>query len=55
MWIILFTFHDEPEVQRLSRAAGIHAVVPKSKAVTHLVAQAETLIAPPLGSCGIAS
>jgi hypothetical protein len=33
------------EVDRLSSAAGIHAVVPKSKAATHLVAQAEALIA----------
>ena len=55
VWIILFTFHDEPEMQRLSRAAGIHAVVPKSKAVTHLVAQAEALTASRLGPCGIAS
>jgi DNA-binding NarL/FixJ family response regulator len=43
--IILFSAHDGPEVQRLSRKAGIHAVVPKSKAATHLVAQAEALIA----------
>ena len=37
--------HIYPEVDRLSSAAGIHAVVPKSKAATHLVAQAEALIA----------
>ena len=55
VWIILFTVHDEPEVQRLSRAAGIHAVVQKSKAATHLVAQAETLTASRLESCRIAS
>ena len=44
-WLILFTGHDLPEVQRLSRAAGIHAVVRKSNAATHLVAQAEALVA----------
>jgi two-component system, NarL family, nitrate/nitrite response regulator NarL len=42
--LILFTAYDGPEVSRLSRAAGIHAVVPKSKAVTHLIAQAEALV-----------
>jgi DNA-binding NarL/FixJ family response regulator len=44
VWIILFSNHDGPEVQRLSRDAGIHAVVPKSKAATHLIPQAEALI-----------
>jgi two-component system nitrate/nitrite response regulator NarL len=44
VWLILFTSYDGPEVSRLSRAAGIHAVVPKSKAVTHLIAQAEALV-----------
>ena len=44
VWLILFTAHDGPEVQRLSRKAGIHAVVPKSMAATHLVAQAEALV-----------
>jgi DNA-binding NarL/FixJ family response regulator len=43
VWIILFTDHEFPEVQRLAREVGIHAVVPKSKASTHLIAQAETL------------
>ena len=33
VWLILFTSHDLPEVERLSRAAGIHAVVPKDKAL----------------------
>jgi two-component system, NarL family, nitrate/nitrite response regulator NarL len=42
--IILFSAHDGPEVQRLSRKAGIHAVVPKSKAATHLVSQAHALL-----------
>ena len=45
VWLILFTAHNGPEVDRLSTAAGIHAVVPKSKAATHLVAQAEALVA----------
>ena len=45
MWLILFTANDGPEVQQLSRSAGIHAVVPKNKAATHLVAQAEVLVA----------
>ena len=45
VWLILFTAHDGPEVQRLSRGAGIHAVVSKSNAVTHLIAQAEALVA----------
>jgi DNA-binding NarL/FixJ family response regulator len=44
VWLILFTAHDGPEVTRLSHEAGIHAVVPKSKAVTHLIAQAEALV-----------
>lgn len=44
VWLILFTAHDGPEVQRLSRAAGIHAVVQKSSASTHLIAQAEALV-----------
>lgn len=46
VWLILFTAYDDPEVQRLSRAAGIHAVVPKSKAATHLIRQAESLVYP---------
>lgn len=47
VWLILFTAHNGPEVDRLSREAGIHAVVPKSKAATHLIAQAEALVARP--------
>jgi integrase len=39
--LILFTSHELPEVQRLSRAAGFHAVVLKSNASTQLIAQAE--------------
>jgi DNA-binding NarL/FixJ family response regulator len=42
--IILLTSYEDAEVNRLSRRVGIHAVVPKSKAATHLVAQAYTLL-----------
>lgn len=45
VWLVLFSSHDLPEVERLSQAAGIHAVVPKHKATTHLIPQAEALIA----------
>jgi DNA-binding NarL/FixJ family response regulator len=45
VWLILFTAHDGAEVSRLASAAGIHAVIPKSKASTYLVAQAEALAA----------
>jgi DNA-binding NarL/FixJ family response regulator len=45
VWLILFTAHDGAEVRRLSRAAGIHAVVPKDRPSTHLIAQAEALVA----------
>jgi DNA-binding NarL/FixJ family response regulator len=45
VWLILFTVHDLPEVHRLSRAAGIHAVVLKSNGATHLITQAEALVA----------
>jgi DNA-binding NarL/FixJ family response regulator len=31
VWLILFTSHAALEVERLSREAGIHAVVPKPK------------------------
>jgi DNA-binding NarL/FixJ family response regulator len=48
VWIILLTAHEFPEVQRLLRETGIHAVVPKTKADTHLIAQAESLIYPTL-------
>lgn len=43
--LIMFTTHDFPQLFQLARSAGIHAVVSKSKAVTHLVAQAEALLA----------
>ncbi len=45
VWLILFTTDHFPEVERLSRAAGIHAVVPKHNAATHLIPQAEALVA----------
>ena len=45
VWLILFTAHDVPDVQRLSRAAGIHAVVKKTNAAAHLITQAEQLVA----------
>jgi two-component system nitrate/nitrite response regulator NarL len=45
VWLILFTSYYLPEVERLSRAAGIHAIVPKDKAATHLIPQAEALFA----------
>ena len=45
VWLILFTAHDLPEVQRLSLGAGIHAVVLKSNGAHHLIAQAEALVA----------
>ena len=43
VWLILFTTHDFPQLSQVAHSAGIHAVVPKSKAVTHLIAQAEAL------------
>jgi two-component system, NarL family, nitrate/nitrite response regulator NarL len=45
VWLILFTSYDLPELELVSRAAGIHAVVPKDKAATHLIPQAEALVA----------
>jgi two-component system, NarL family, nitrate/nitrite response regulator NarL len=44
VWIILFTSHDWPELHQLARAAGIHAVVPKGSASTHLIKHAEALV-----------
>jgi len=43
VWLILLTTHEFPELSGVARSAGIHAVVHKSKAVTHLIAQAEAL------------
>ena len=45
VWLILFTAHDGPEVNRLSLEAGIQAVVPKSEAAVDLIAQAQALVA----------
>jgi two-component system nitrate/nitrite response regulator NarL len=44
VWIILFSMYDYPDILRASKAAGIHAVVAKSKASTHLIPQAEALV-----------
>jgi two-component system nitrate/nitrite response regulator NarL len=44
--LILLTAHNGPEVERLSRAAGVHAVVPKSQAAAKLIAQARALLTP---------
>ena len=45
VWLILSTSHASPVVERLSREAGMHAVLPKQKATTHLIPQAEALFA----------
>jgi DNA-binding NarL/FixJ family response regulator len=51
--LILLTTHEYPELSQVAHAAGIHAVVPKSEAATHLIAQAETLFGmTPLGATG---
>ena len=44
VYIILFSNHNGPQVERLSRDAGIHAVVHKSNVTTDLLPQAEALI-----------
>jgi two-component system nitrate/nitrite response regulator NarL len=43
VWLILLTSYDLPELEMLSREAGIHAVVSKDRAATHLVPQAVAL------------
>ena len=43
--LILFTHHDGHPVELLAKAAGIHAVVPKSQAASRLIAQAQALLA----------
>lgn len=42
--LILFTMHDGPEVERLAKMAGIHAVIGKSRATT-LIAMVQALMA----------
>ncbi len=42
--LILLTAHNGPQVDQLSRAAGIQAVVPKSEAAARLVGQAQALL-----------
>jgi DNA-binding NarL/FixJ family response regulator len=44
--IILLTSHEFLDGHRLLQESGIHAVVPKSQANTHLIAQAESLVYP---------
>jgi two-component system, NarL family, response regulator NreC len=44
--IILLTAHNGLEVERLSREAGVHAVVPKSQASLKLIQQAQALVEP---------
>jgi two-component system, NarL family, nitrate/nitrite response regulator NarL len=43
--IILFTVQDGSEVERLARAAGIHAVVSKNQAPSQLILQAHAVLA----------
>lgn len=43
--IILFTVQEGREVERLARAAGVHAVVSKNQAVSKLILQARSLLA----------
>ena len=43
--LILFTAHDGNQVQRLAKAAGINAVVPKGKSSSELIALAKALVA----------
>jgi DNA-binding NarL/FixJ family response regulator len=43
--LILFTHHDGHPVELLAKAAGIHAVVPKSQAAARLITQAHALAA----------
>lgn len=42
--LILLTTHDFPQLDQLARSAGIHAVVQKRNAGTHLIPQAEALV-----------
>jgi DNA-binding NarL/FixJ family response regulator len=44
VWMILLTSHDWPELHRLARAAGIHAVVQKGSASAYLIKHAEALV-----------
>jgi len=42
--LILLTVHNGPEVERLSREAGLDAVVPKNQASSRLIVQARALL-----------
>ena len=44
VWLILLTLYEQPEVHRKAKGAGIHAVVNKSNASTHLIPRAEALL-----------
>ena len=41
--LILFTMYDGPEIERLAKVAGIHAVIAKSQATT-LIAEGQALL-----------
>ena len=45
--IILFTQHEGSEVERRAQAAGIDAVVSKTRAASELVLKSQALLAPP--------
>jgi two-component system, NarL family, nitrate/nitrite response regulator NarL len=45
VWLILFTSHDAPGLEVLSRAAGIHVVVSKDKGPSFLIERAAALVA----------
>ncbi|PYX59857.1 MAG: DNA-binding response regulator [Acidobacteria bacterium] len=42
--LILFTVSEGPEVDRLARAAGIHAVVPKIRGASKLILKGQALL-----------
>jgi two-component system nitrate/nitrite response regulator NarL len=44
VWLILLTLYEQPEVHKKAKMAGIHAVVSKAKASTHLIRQAEVMV-----------
>jgi two-component system nitrate/nitrite response regulator NarL len=45
VWLILFTSHHAPELEVLSHAAGIHAIVSKDEGSTFLIDKAAALVA----------
>ena len=44
VWLILLTLYEQPVVNSKAKTAGIHAVVSKAKASTHLICQAEVMV-----------